>query len=110
MKEGAGVYWQAPFAALEAAGIEVILVHARQVKQLSDRKNDVADGVWLACVCQFGLCTPSHVSPEPFREHGAKSRKPETGTGTTARNREDRSHGGLAMLERYPINLDQRGL
>ena len=34
--EGTGIYWQAPFtaveAAVEAAGVEAILVHARQVK------------------------------------------------------------------------------
>ena len=29
--EGTGIYWQAPFAAVEAAGIEAILVHTRQV-------------------------------------------------------------------------------
>ena len=34
--EGTGIYWQAPFAAVEAAGIEAILVHARQVKQLNN--------------------------------------------------------------------------
>ena len=73
--EGTGVYWQAPFTALEAAGIEAILVHARQVKQLKGRKTDVADSVWLACVCQFGLCTPSHVPPGPFRELRALSRQ-----------------------------------
>ena len=73
--EGTGIYWQAPFAAVEAAGIEPILVHARQVKQLKGRKTDVADSVWLACVCQFGLCTPSHVPPEPFRELRALSRQ-----------------------------------
>ena len=73
--EGTGVYWQAPFAALEAAGIETILVHARQVKQLKGRKTDVADSVWLACVCQFGLCTPSHVPPEPFRQLRSLSRQ-----------------------------------
>ena len=73
--EGTGVYWQAPFAAVEAAGIEAILVHARQVKQLKGRKTDVADSVWLAGVCQFGLCTPSHVPPQPFRELRALSRQ-----------------------------------
>ena len=45
--EGTGVYWQAPFEALEVGGIEAILVHARQVKQLKGRKTDVADSVWL---------------------------------------------------------------
>ena len=73
--EGTGVYWQAPFAAVEAAGIEAILVHAHQVKQLKGRKTDVADSVWLASVCQFGLCTPSHVPPQPFRELRALSRQ-----------------------------------
>ena len=34
--EGTGVYWQAPFEVLEAAGIEAILVHAQQVKQLNN--------------------------------------------------------------------------
>ena len=73
--EGTGVYWVAPFEALERAGIEAILVHAQQVKQLKGRKTDVADSVWLACVCQFGLCTPSHVPPQPFRELRALSRQ-----------------------------------
>ena len=73
--EGTGVYWQAPFEALEAAAIEAILVHAQQVKQLKGRKTDVADSVWLACICQFGLCTPSHVPPGPFRELRALSRQ-----------------------------------
>ena len=50
-------------------------MHARQVKQLKGRKTDVADSVWLACVCQFGLCTPSHVPPEPFRELRSLSRQ-----------------------------------
>ena len=50
--EGTGVYWVAPFEALARVGIEAVLVHARQVKQLKGRKTDVADSVWLACVCQ----------------------------------------------------------
>ena len=66
--EGTGIYWLAPFEALEAAGIAVELVNARQVKQLKGRKTDVADSVWLARVCQFGLATASHVPPKAFRE------------------------------------------
>ncbi len=87
--EGTGIYWHAPFAALEAAGLEAILVHAQQVKQLKGRKTDMTDSVWLACVCQFGLCTPSHVPPEPFRELRALSRQRRTlvGQRSTVRNR-----------------------
>ena len=66
--EGTGIYWLAPFEALEAAGIPATLVHARQVKQLKGRKTDVADSVWLARVCQFALATPSHVPEKAFRE------------------------------------------
>ena len=62
--EGTGIYWLAPFEALEAAGIPATLVNARQVKQLKGRKTDVADSVWLARVCQFALATPSHVPPK----------------------------------------------
>ena len=37
-------------------------------RQLKGRKTDVADSVWLARVCQFGLATASHVPPRAFRE------------------------------------------
>ena len=43
--EGTGIYWVTPFEALEAASISVVLVNARQVKQLKGRKTDVADSV-----------------------------------------------------------------
>ena len=66
--EGTGIYWLLPFEALEAGGIPVTLVNAQQVKQLKGRKTDVADSVWLARVCQFGLASASHVPPKAFRE------------------------------------------
>jgi len=65
--EGTGVYWEAPYQALEHAGIEVLLVHAQHVKQIKGRKTDIADSVWLARICQFGLCAPSLVPPARFR-------------------------------------------
>ena len=66
--EGTGIYWITPFEAIEEAGIKPLLVNARQVKQLKGRKTDVADSIWLARVCQFGLCSPSHVPPKMFRD------------------------------------------
>ena len=65
--EATGIYWEAPWEALERAGIEPILVHAQHVKQLKGRKTDIADSVWLARICQFALCTPSLVLPAQFR-------------------------------------------
>ena len=56
--EGTGIYWEAPYRALEEAGIEAVLVHAQHVKQIKGRKTDIADSLWLARICQFGLGTP----------------------------------------------------
>ena len=65
--EGTGIYWEAPFEALEEAGIEPQLVHAQHVKQIKGRKTDVADSIWLARICSFGLCRESMVPPRHFR-------------------------------------------
>lgn len=65
--EATGIYWEAPYDALERAGIEVLLVHAQHVKQIKGRKTDIADSVWLARICQFGLCGASLVPPARFR-------------------------------------------
>ena len=65
--EATGIYWEAPYQALEHAGIEVLVVHAQHVKQLKGRKTDIADSVWLARICQFGLCTASLIPPARFR-------------------------------------------
>lgn len=66
--EGTGIYWIAPFRALEDAGIRAELVHAQHVKQIKGRKTDRNDSVWLARVCQFGLARPSYVPPREFAE------------------------------------------
>ena len=73
--EATGVYWEAVFDALESAGIEPIVVHAQHVKQIKGRKTDVADSIWLARICQFGLCTPSFIPPAEFRELRKLSRQ-----------------------------------
>ena len=65
--EGTGIYWEAPYRALEAAGIEPVLVHAQHVKQIKGRKTDIADSTWLARICQFGLGSPSMIPPARFR-------------------------------------------
>ena len=66
--EATGIFWKAPFEALEDAGIEPLLYHARFVKQVKGKKSDVADSLWLARICQFGLCQPSYVPPRKFRQ------------------------------------------
>jgi len=41
--EAPGVYWTAPFEALEEAGIRADLLHAQHVKQIRGRKTDTDD-------------------------------------------------------------------
>ena len=46
--EATGDYWKPFYYLLEDAGFEVMLVNARQVKNLPGRKSDVSDATWLA--------------------------------------------------------------
>ena len=84
-REGTGVYCMVPFEALERAGLEAILVHARQIKQLKGRKTDVADSVWLACVCSSGHSGEAHRSSPPSRDRPAQPTPPPRGRPVSAR-------------------------
>lgn len=57
--ESTGVYWIPLFQVLEAAGLEVCLVNARQVKALPGRKTDVQDCQWLQFLHSVGLLRAS---------------------------------------------------
>ena len=53
--ESTGVYWIPVFEILETQRFEVLLVNARDVKQVPGRKTDVNDAQWLQHIHQFGL-------------------------------------------------------
>lgn len=53
--ESTGIYWIPVFEILEACGIEVYLVDARQLKQVPGRKSDVKDCQWIQQLHTFGL-------------------------------------------------------
>jgi transposase len=53
--ESTGVYWIPVFEILEAHGFEVLLVNARDVKNVPGRKTDVNDAQWLQQLHQHGL-------------------------------------------------------
>jgi transposase len=57
--ESTGVYWIPVFEILESYGFEVILVNAREVKQVPGRKTDYNDAQWLQKLHQFGLLRAS---------------------------------------------------
>ena len=53
--ESTGVYWIPVFEVLEARGFEVLLVNARDVKNVPGRKTDVNDAQWIQRLHQHGL-------------------------------------------------------
>jgi len=66
--ESTGDYWRIFFYLLEAGGLKVQLVNARDVKNVPGRpKTDKLDAVWLAKLTEKGLLRPSFVPPAEIR-------------------------------------------
>ena len=53
--EATGVYWIPVYDVLEAEGLEVYLVNARHIQNVSGRKSDILDCQWLQQLHSFGL-------------------------------------------------------
>jgi transposase len=67
--ESTSDYWRIWFYLLEAAGLDVQLVRAQDVKQASGRpKTDKLDAVWLAKLTERGMLRPSFVPPAEIRQ------------------------------------------
>lgn len=66
--ESTGIYWIPLYDILESHGIEVCLVNARHLKNVSGRKSDVADSEWLRKLHTYGLLNPSFIPDELIRE------------------------------------------
>lgn len=62
--EATGVYWIPLLEILEANGLEVYLVNARHLKNVSGRKTDVLDCQWIQQLHTYGLLKPSFRPPE----------------------------------------------
>ena len=65
--QSTGVYWIALYDALEAAGLEVYLVNARETKNLPGRKSDVQESQWLMKLHTYGLLRNSFRPPQEIR-------------------------------------------
>src|SRR4051812_40660427 len=57
--EATGVYWIPVFQILESRGLDVLLVNARQTKNVAGRKSDVQDCQWIQRLHTYGLLQPS---------------------------------------------------
>jgi transposase len=64
--EATSDYWR-PFYYLLEEHFEVMLVNAREVRNVPGRKSDVSDAAWLADLGAHGLVRASFVPPEPIR-------------------------------------------
>src|ERR1700737_2917808 len=65
--QSTGVYWIAVYDILEAAGLEVYLVNARETKNLPGRKTDVQESQWLRKLHTYGLLRNSFRPPDEIR-------------------------------------------
>jgi transposase len=66
--EATGVYWVALYDVLEARGLEVWLVNAKSVRNVSGRKSDVLDCQWLQQLHSYGLLRRAHRPDAAVRE------------------------------------------
>jgi len=76
--EATGVYWKAPYYALEGLFEELWLCNAQHVKNVPGRKSDLSDAEWLADVAAHGMVRASFVPPPEIRELRELSRYPKT--------------------------------
>lgn len=66
--ESTGNYWFCLYDVLEAKGLEVCLVNARHMKNVSGRKSDVSDSQWLLRLHTYGLLSASFIPDQQIRE------------------------------------------
>lgn len=67
--ESTSDYWRIWFYLLEAAGLNVQLVNARDIKNAPGRpKTDKLDAVWQAKMTERGMLRPSFVPPSEIRQ------------------------------------------
>ncbi len=65
--EATGVYWLCAYEVLEQAGLEVLVVNGKHVKNLPGRKTDIQDCQWIATLHAHGLLRSGFVPPEHIR-------------------------------------------
>jgi len=65
--ESTGIYWRPVHNVLEGA-VQVVLVNARDIKNVPGRKTDIGDSKWLAGLLQHGLLRGSFIPPKAVRQ------------------------------------------
>ena len=65
--ESTGVYWLPLYLMLEEAGIDVYLVNAKHVKNVTGRKKDDSDAIWIQKLHTCGLLQKSYQPENEMR-------------------------------------------
>jgi len=65
--ESTGIYWRPVHNVLEDA-IQIVLVNARDIKNVPGRKTDIGDSKWIAGLLRHGLLRSSFIPPKEVRE------------------------------------------
>lgn len=65
--EATGIYWLSVYEVLEAAGLQVVVVNGKHVKNLPGRKTDLSDCQWLATLHAHGLLRGGFVPEAAIR-------------------------------------------
>lgn len=65
--ESTGIYWRPVHNVLEGA-LGVVLVNAREIKNVPGRKTDIGDSKWLAGLLRHGLLKSSFIPPQDVRQ------------------------------------------
>ena len=104
--EATGDYWRPFYYLLEDEGLNVILINARDARNVPGRKTDVSDAAWLADLGAHGLVRASFVPPPPIRELGDLTR---AGGPSSPGNGPGRSSGWRSSL-RTPASSSPRWL
>jgi transposase len=87
--EATSDYWRIWLYLLEAAGLQVWLVNARDVKNVPGRpKTDKLDSIWLCKLNERGMLRPSFVPPEEIRDLRALTRLRATLTAECSRHKQ----------------------
>ena len=57
--ESTGVYWVQLYMVLESAGFDVLLVNAKAIKNIGEKKTDEVDAEWIMLLHSYGLLKAS---------------------------------------------------
>lgn len=60
--EATGIYWIQIFFVLQNYGFDVLLVNAKHIKNIAEKKTDVVDADWIQLLHSYGLLKASYQS------------------------------------------------